>query len=159
MVLGAIAVLVVNDHWAKGREPGWLTGKASDAAGTIVVMALLLAGLERWRQRRGDPGWAGPLAASVVLGAVAVTVVGAKATVPGAQVAGWIGGVARWPLDAGIALVGGSGVPPLSAIGLVADPTDVLAVLAGLVVVLITVPRRRAAPSAPSEGVSARPRS
>jgi hypothetical protein len=41
--LGALALLIVNDHWLKGAGvlPGWLTGKLSDGAGMIVAPVLL----------------------------------------------------------------------------------------------------------------------
>jgi outer membrane protein assembly factor BamB len=45
--LGALAVLVVNDHLLKGAGllPGWLTGKLSDFAGLVVAPALLAIAL------------------------------------------------------------------------------------------------------------------
>ncbi len=51
--LGALLVLLVNDHLLKGSAlPGWLTGKLSDFAGPIVAAALL-AVLLRVRSKRG----------------------------------------------------------------------------------------------------------
>jgi hypothetical protein len=52
--LGAVALLVANDHWLKGADliPGVLTGKISDFAGMLVA-PVLLATLLRVRSRRG----------------------------------------------------------------------------------------------------------
>lgn len=40
--VGAVAVLLVNDHYLKGAHPGWITGKVSDFAG-LVFFPLLVA--------------------------------------------------------------------------------------------------------------------
>ncbi|MFO7562162.1 MAG: hypothetical protein R6X02_05935 [Enhygromyxa sp.] len=52
--LGALALLVANDHWLKGSGllPGVLTGKLSDFAGMLVA-PVLLAALLRVRSARG----------------------------------------------------------------------------------------------------------
>lgn len=54
--LGALAVLVANDHWLKGAAllPTWLTGKLSDFAGLVVapLLAVALLGARR-RAARG----------------------------------------------------------------------------------------------------------
>ncbi|MGK3997266.1 hypothetical protein [Sorangium sp. So ce1024] len=52
--LGALALLVLNDHFLKGSGllPGWLTGKLSDFAGLLVAPAALAA-LLRVSSRRG----------------------------------------------------------------------------------------------------------
>ena len=52
--LGALALLVANDHWLKGSGlvPGLLTGKLSDFAGMLVA-PVLLATLLRVNTRRG----------------------------------------------------------------------------------------------------------
>lgn len=55
--LGALALLVLNDHALKGSGllPGWLTGKLSDFAGLLVAPAVL-ASLLRVTSRRGFLG-------------------------------------------------------------------------------------------------------
>ncbi|MFC4072646.1 hypothetical protein [Actinoplanes subglobosus] len=47
VTMGALAVLVINDHVLKATHPGWVTGKLSDAAGMLLMPPLLaaLAGL------------------------------------------------------------------------------------------------------------------
>lgn len=68
--LGALALLVVNDHLLKGLWPGALTGKLSDVAGMVVappLFAVLLAGLGA----RGRGALAGAhLAVGVVFAAI-----------------------------------------------------------------------------------------
>ncbi|WP_441289105.1 hypothetical protein ACSRUE_46080 [Sorangium sp. KYC3313] len=65
MWIGALALLVLNDHALKGSGllPGWLTGKLSDFAGLLVAPAVL-ASLLRVTSRRGFLG------AHVVIGVV-----------------------------------------------------------------------------------------
>lgn len=41
VVLVSLGLLVVNDHYWKGRGPGVITGKLSDAAGLVVTPAVL----------------------------------------------------------------------------------------------------------------------
>lgn len=55
--LGALALLVLNDHALKGSGllPGWVTGKLSDFAGLLVAPAVL-ASLLRVSSRRGFLG-------------------------------------------------------------------------------------------------------
>ncbi|AUX20075.1 uncharacterized protein SOCEGT47_005380 [Sorangium cellulosum] len=55
--LGALALLVLNDHALKGSGllPGWMTGKLSDLAGLLVAPAVLAA-LLRVSSRRGFLG-------------------------------------------------------------------------------------------------------
>src|SRR5688572_29327317 len=52
--LGALALLVANDHWLKGSGllPGAITGKLSDFAG-LLVAPTLLAALLRVDSKRG----------------------------------------------------------------------------------------------------------
>ncbi|WP_437968406.1 hypothetical protein WMF04_03550 [Sorangium sp. So ce260] len=55
--IGALALLVLNDHALKGSGllPGWLTGKLSDFAG-LLVAPVVLASLLRVTSRRGFLG-------------------------------------------------------------------------------------------------------
>ena len=53
-VIGAVALLAVNDHVLKGRGwlPGWLTGKLSDLAGLYFFPVLLVVLAESLGRRR-----------------------------------------------------------------------------------------------------------
>ena len=53
LVLGAVALLLLNDHVFKARWPSWWTGKLSDVAG-LVMFPLVLQAL--WEQARA---WGG----------------------------------------------------------------------------------------------------
>jgi hypothetical protein len=129
VVLAALGVLVVNDHWAKAAIPSTATGKASDAAGAIVLTALGCSGLAAWRRHPVRPAGALAVAASVV-GLVVVV----KATGPGNVAGAWAAGLARWPIDALGALVRGTAPPVPAPASMVADPTDALAATAALAV-------------------------
>lgn len=131
--LASLAVLVLNDHVLKAAAPGWVTGKLSDVAG-LAFLPFLLVALADVVRRRGTPG------VRTATVAAAVTAVGFAAVkladpVREAYVAlvGWV----RFPLDAAVA--GATGPRPLTV---VPDASDVVAVLACVLVVLVV--RRRA---------------
>lgn len=46
LVLTAIVALALNDHWAKAKWPGVVTGKLSDVAGLLFFPLFLQAGWE-----------------------------------------------------------------------------------------------------------------
>lgn len=59
VALGAIALLILNDHFLKKAFPGFVTGKLSDVAGLVFFPLLVLAAWEvvtwlRGRQRLAD---------------------------------------------------------------------------------------------------------
>jgi hypothetical protein len=94
VALGALALLLLNDHLLKARWPGAVTGKVSDVAGPVVVAALLgslARSLSSWRRAEAIAWWA-VAAAFVVL----------KVWAPAASVAAPLlggGGVVRDPYD------------------------------------------------------------
>ncbi|MFO0680664.1 MAG: hypothetical protein U0234_01375 [Sandaracinus sp.] len=102
--LGALALLVVNDHVLKGAGllPGWVTGKLSDLAG-VVVAPVVLGALVRARSRRAK------LAVHL---AVALGMIATELSQPTADV-----------LAAGLRSVG------LTGARLVADPSDLWALV------------------------------
>ena len=117
--LSALAVVAMNDWWWKptGALPAWATGKLSDIAGVIALPLVLtaLTGLAmRGLARAGAPidwtfrRWKLAVAIAVTIAAVAVTKLSATAA---AAVAAALGDGHR----------------------IVADPTDLLAVPAGVV--------------------------
>ena len=76
--LGALALLVLNDHALKGAGllPGWLTGKLSDVAGMLVA-PLLLAVIAQVSSRHG---WAlAHVAVGVVFAAIKLSDTAAQA--------------------------------------------------------------------------------
>jgi hypothetical protein len=75
--LGALALLIINDHLLKGSGhlPGWLTGKLSDFAGLVVAPALLAA-LLRLSSRRAL--FAAHAATGVVFAAIKISPAAAR---------------------------------------------------------------------------------
>src|SRR5688572_23299550 len=119
LALGALALLIVNDHLLKHLAPGFITGKASDVAGLIVaplmiVGALELVGVSRLANRAR-------MAAAACL-AVA-TLFAAVKTIPAATDAFSNSlGLLQWLIGAGF--VGGQA--PLATL-VITDPSDLLA--------------------------------
>jgi hypothetical protein len=100
IVVGAIFVLLANDHWWKDRWPGLVTGKVSDVAGLVFFPLLAQALVEVAHGWAG--AWPGPSRRALATCLVITGVVFAAAKlVPGANEAveamwGWI----RDPLEA-----------------------------------------------------------
>jgi hypothetical protein len=120
----AIATLVVNDHVLKAAYPGLVTGKLSDVAGLAFFPLLVAAALEQLRVARGE---------RIVSIAAMITGVGFAAI----KLSPFAGDVFRfglaalqWPVRAAWFLVAGHGVPALAPVSLVADPTDLFALVA-----------------------------
>lgn len=123
IAIGAIAVLVLNDHVLKARFGGWWTGKLSDVAGLAVFPLLVVAGLELIAGMR--------VGRRAVIAAAAVTALGFTAIklVPAAGALYRIGlAVLQWPVRALVAIASGDAVPAVGRVHLTADPTDLLAV-------------------------------
>ena len=106
VTVGALALLVLNDHLLKQAWPGPVTGKLSDLAGLVVAPFLVALPLVVLRVRR-------PVPVAIVVTAVLFTLV--KATDAGSDVAS-----AALSAVAGLSLVR-------------RDPTDLLALPALLV--------------------------
>jgi hypothetical protein len=47
--LASLLVFVANDHWLKYSHPGFISGKASDVAGLVLLPMLVLGGIEAVR--------------------------------------------------------------------------------------------------------------
>ncbi len=122
LFLGALALLLANDHVLKARHPGpWITGKLSDLAFLVVAPVLLGALLAAL-----PPAWLGaPAGRTKRLKALAI---GVPAVVFAA--------LQLWPPlgEAGAALLGGAHV---------ADPADLLALPALALVPRCWRPHRR----------------
>jgi hypothetical protein len=155
VALGALALLVVNDHLLKAAYPGPLTGKLSDVAGMVFFPILLAAGWELGQAavRR----WRGPSAGAAVIAIAAsgLAFVLVKTTTQGAEAFGWAIGLAQWLLVLPVRLLGDGGVPAPAAARIVADPTDLLA-LPALAIALAIGLRRAGRQSAPSTAASLR---
>jgi hypothetical protein len=120
----AIALLVVNDHVLKAAYPGVVTGKLSDFAGLVFFPLLLAAASEQVGIRRGMT--------TVVATTLATAI--AFASIKLSPAAGELYRVAlaalQWPFRAAFALVAGDRVPAMGHVQLVADRTDLIALVA-----------------------------
>jgi hypothetical protein len=84
VALGALGLLLLNDHVLKARYPGAVTGKVSDVAGPVVLAALLgsvAAGVSSWQRAEAAAWWAVAAAFALVkvwapAGAVAAPLLG-----------------------------------------------------------------------------------
>jgi hypothetical protein len=131
----AIALLAINDHLLKAAWPGWWTGKLSDFAGLaffplLVAAAGELAGL--WRSPRQVVVATIAITAAVGVGFALVKLSPAAGDLYRVGLAGL-----QWPVRAAIALVRGGHAPALGRVHLTADPTDLIALPALLMPVLL----------------------
>ena len=120
----AIATLVLNDHVLKGMYPGVVTGKLSDFAGLAFFPLLVAAALEQLRLVRGERGVAlSALVTGIGFAAIKLSPVAGDAFRIGLA-------VLQWPVRLVVSALAGNGVPSLAPVSLVADPTDVVALVA-----------------------------
>jgi hypothetical protein len=124
--VAALAVLVLNDRFLKGRGPGWITGKLSDLAGIYLFPLVLVAVLEVASRALRRP--APPRRTSVAAAALATALVfGAiKVSAPAGDLFQVTFGWLRWPLSATESWVDGDGFSARAHVELVRDPTDLV---------------------------------
>lgn len=140
--LVALAVLFVNDQVLKARFGGPITGKLSDVAGLIVVPIVVVTVTEIVRGRTCD-------VSTMVRCSVGVAAVFALVQLwaPAGAAYEDVFGVARWPVDSLVALLGGGLPSAPGRVALFADPTDLLALPAAVIPVWIARRHRRRRPS------------
>jgi hypothetical protein len=132
VALAALAVWLVNDHWAKAAHPGPVTGKLSDVASLIVFPLIPVSALALWRSWHGRPppglAWAASwlIATGLVMAAIRVLDPAAWAYRYGLA-------VAQWPVRAVWHLFVTGDLPGLAPVHLTMDPTDILTLPALLV--------------------------
>ena len=131
LALGAIAVLLLNDHVFKAAAPGLATGKLSDVAGLVFFPLLLMAIAELALGAAGR--WRGP-DVRLIGAAVAATGIAFAAVklLPGAETLyEQVLGIAQWPIRLLAGLIPGVGAAggPVP-VDLTRDPTDLVALVA-----------------------------
>jgi len=121
VVVGALAIWVLNDHVFKPAVASWWTGKLSDAAGLVVFPVFVATAFERFRLghhrdvRR-------TIGLSIVLTVLAFTAV--KLTLQGAWLYQAGLGLAQWPWHALVSVVSDRPPPNLRHVALAMDATD-----------------------------------
>jgi hypothetical protein len=146
--IAAIALLVVNDHVLKAAYPGLVTGKLSDLAGLVFFPLLLAAAGEQVGFRRGVSTVVGAaIATGVVFAAIKLSP--AAGELYRAAFAGM-----QWPFRAAFAVLAGQPVPAAGHVALVADRTDLIALVALGVPVMLARRERQGAISEEAERVA-----
>ena len=136
VVLGALALWLLNDHLLKDAAPGPLAGKLSDVAGLIVVPASVASAVELWRARR--PSWT---AAPRWLAGAALATAALLIAINLSPAAAWLWqhalAAAQWPFRLFAALAEGHPAPELLPVHHTLDPTDALTAPAALLPILL----------------------
>jgi hypothetical protein len=142
--IGALGLLVLNDHVLKAAWPGIVTGKLSDAAGLVLLPLVVQAGWELARSVIGRDWGPSP---RVLVAAVVITGLGfalAKTLEPAADAYRIGFGILQWPAAALLAVVRSAPIPDAFPVAFVRDPGD-LVTLAALLIPFV-VGRRRVDP-------------
>lgn len=145
MVVASVVGLLVNDYWAKRHAPSWVTGKASDALGALLLTALGIALVATVSRVIGGTVSLNRRHATTVATVVAVAVATVKTSTIGAAAGGAVLGLVAWPLELIGGVVTGQPLQGPSSIGIIVDPFDAVAALAAYVVVAlvpINIPHR-----------------
>ena len=138
IAIGAIALLVLNDHVLKAACPGFVTGKLSDFAGLVFFPLLLAAALEQLGIRRGLQTIAiAVLATGVFFAAIKLSMSAGDLYRVGLA-------ALQWPFRAARAIVLGEALPIMRPVTLCPDRTDLVALVA--LVVPVALARRVARP-------------
>jgi hypothetical protein len=138
LALGALVLLLVNDHLLKVTMAGWLTGKLSGIAGLALTPFVLFALLEMAAAMRPALPQPGRRTAAVMVLATAGAYAAVELLPAASEAYRWTWGVLQFPFRAMVDMVVGrepTGVLPVSA---TADPTDLL-VLPAAVALLVAL--------------------
>jgi len=145
LVLLALVVWIVNDHWAKAAFSNAWTGKISDVASLIVFPLLPICALAHWREARGQEvgrwwvfGWLA--ATGMVMATINVLDPAARAYEVGLA-------IVQWPFRAALSLTSSGELPLLAPVDLTMDPTDLWTLPALLVPWLLIRTARSASES------------
>lgn len=151
VALGALLLLLVNDHVLKRAMPGVLTGKLSDLAG-MVFFPLVLVALARMTTPKHV--WTARFEPRVLVAACLATAIGfalVKSTAFGNDAYRMTWGALQWPAHALSALARGRALPHLAKVSCVRDVTDLVALpFVGVAWSLGRPPRAASAPERPA---------
>lgn len=135
--IGALVLLVLNDHILKAAYPGVVTGKLSDVAGLILAPVVVVSIIEVVRSARGRPWGPSPTLAALAVAVVGLGFAAAKLFEPVAEAYRVGLGVLQWPFAAAVAVLRSVPVPGIQPVAFVADPTDLIALPALLLPLLL----------------------
>lgn len=129
-MIGAIGLLIANDHVLKAAYPGVVTGKLSDVAGLLFFPALLVAAAELALAVTGRNWRLGRTAVAVACLASAVGFALVQLTQAGAQLFEALLGGAQAVVAGTVAALAGGTPPAAASAAVVADPWDLVALVA-----------------------------
>lgn len=124
LALALLALWLVNDHIGKPIFASWLTGKLSDVASLAVGPLLVLGAVELCHGARTARARRWVLAAAIATFAAVMISIKLFEPCAWAYRAGL--GALQWPLQALAALMLAEPLPPLRAVRLAMDATDLL---------------------------------
>ncbi|WP_434381180.1 hypothetical protein [Melittangium boletus] len=133
LVLGAVALLILNDHWFKAAWPSWWTGKLSDVAGLAMFPLLLQALWEQVATRRDAAFHPSRRVLGVCVVLTALCFAAIKLFPLAAMGWRWGLGALQWPFRGLWALLSGRSLPGVSPVRHTMDVTDLLTLPAVLV--------------------------
>ena len=135
--LAGVVLLLLNDHLLKEAIPGIITGKLSDLAG-LLFFPLLLQALWEWSTAWFSTSWKPSrrvLWFSVVATGLAFSSI--QLWAPATELYVWGLGYLQWPFRQGMSLLSGGGWLQPRQVMMVPDPTDLLALPALLVSLMV----------------------
>lgn len=126
LTLGAVMLLILNDHVFKASWPSWWTGKLSDVAGLAFFPLLLQALWEHaaWLATRSFRPSRGVLLACVLL--TGACFAATKLSPFAGSLWQWALGGMQWPVHALRAMTAGDELPAVMPTAHTVDPTDLL---------------------------------
>jgi hypothetical protein len=138
IALISLAVVIVNDRVVKVRSPGLVSGKLSDFAGLIYFPLFVATVVEIVRRPfKVDKWWATVRLVGALAVVTGVVFALAKVWTPWADGYRTTFGAIWWPVDALTAVVRGDALPNVGRLHLAQDPTDLFALPALVVPVVV----------------------
>jgi hypothetical protein len=141
-VVGALVLLVLNDHLLKPMLPGILTGKMSDIAGLLLAPIMVVAALELASAALGRPSSPDRPLLIAICSIVAIGFAVVKVTPFGAVALGATLGIGQWLGGLIVSPLFGMPPPPAAA-DVIVDPSDLIALGSVWGAIAISLRRRR----------------
>ncbi|MCP4436601.1 MAG: hypothetical protein GY812_14030 [Actinomycetia bacterium] len=138
LVVIALLTVAANDLYLKVEHPGFFSGKLSDFGALLYFPLFAVAVVEagRWALRR-RPWQLTERSVGIAVAAVGVVFTLIKVSRPFADLWRSYVGYVVWPGRAAISIAAGDGWPAVAQVGVIEDPTDLVALPALAVAALI----------------------